>query len=68
MVHEKLAARKAGTFTRFDVFARPIKDNRSKEILPEGKRLTQKDLEGLPGCKVCMNWLAEGILGQIPPK
>ena len=68
VVREKLAAMKAGTFTRFDVFAGPIKDNRGKEVLPEGKRLTQEDLEGLPGCKVCMNWLAEGILGQIPPK
>jgi basic membrane protein A len=67
-VRSKLADMKAGKFTRFDVFAGPIKDNQGKTVLAEGQRLTQADLEGLAGCTVCMNWLAEGIVGQIPAK
>lgn len=68
LVREKLAAMKAGKLTRFDVFAAPLKDNQGKVVLPEGKRMTQEDLEGLPGCTSCMTWLAEGIVGQIPSK
>ena len=68
LVRAKLAEMKAGKFTRFDVFASPLKDNQGKVVLPEGKRMTQEDLEGLAGCTVCMNWLAEGVIGQIPAK
>ncbi len=38
------------------------------EVVPAGKKLTQQDLEGLPGCTVCMSWLAKGIVGEIPAK
>ena len=57
---------KAGKFTPFDLFAGPLKDNAGKEVLAAGQKLSQQDLEGLKGCTVCMNWLAEGIVGQIP--
>jgi basic membrane protein A len=68
LVRAKLAEMKAGKFTRFDVFAGPLKDNRGQVVLPEGKRMTQTDLEGLADCTVCMNWLVEGIVGQLPAK
>jgi basic membrane protein A and related proteins len=75
-VQEKLAAMQAGEFTRFDLFTGPINDNQGNEVVPAGVSLTQSDLEGIdatlgealgrPGCTVCMNWLAEGIIGEIP--
>jgi basic membrane protein A len=67
-----------GEFTRFDVFAGPIKDNHGKEIVPAGEKLTQSDLEGIDAtvgaqigrdaCTYCMNWLAEGFVpdAEIP--
>lgn len=80
LVKAKLADMLAGKFTRFDVFKGPIKDNTGKEIVPAGVSLTQEDLEGIDAgtikafnltdrtaCKVCMNWLADGIQGTIPP-
>jgi basic membrane protein A len=67
-VRAKLAAMRAGTFTRFDVFAGPIKDNHGRVVIPAGQKPTQVDLEGLKGCSVCMSWLAEGIIGEVPRK
>ncbi len=67
-VKELLAKMRAGSFTRFDVFAGPLVDNSGRERLPAGAKLTQQDLEGLEGCKVCMGWLAQGIVGQLPAK
>jgi basic membrane protein A len=79
LVQAKLAEMLAGTFTRFDVFKGPLMDNTGKEIVPAGQSLTQEDLEGIDAgtiaafnltdrtpCTVCMNWLADGILGTIP--
>jgi basic membrane protein A and related proteins len=79
LVKAKLADMLAGKFTRFDVFKGPIKDNTGKIVVPEGQSLTQEDLEGIDAgtiaafnltdrtaCKICMNWLADGILGTIP--
>ncbi len=68
LVKQKLADMKAGKFTRFDVFAAPLKDNKGNVVLPAGKKMTQEDLEGLKGCTVCMSWLAEGVVGEIPRK
>lgn len=68
LVKQKLADMKAGKLTRFDIFTGPIKDNRGRVVIPEGKKPTQEDLEGLKGCTICMSWLAEGIVGQIPAK
>ncbi len=79
IVQDILAKMLAGEFTRFDVFKGPIKDNTGKIIVPEGQSLTQEDLEGIDAstieafnltdrtaCKICMNWLVEGIQGTIP--
>ncbi len=63
-----------GKFTRFDIFKGPIKDNKGNLVVPEGKSLSQSDLEGIknvpgrPDCKICMDWLAEGTAGQLPGK
>jgi basic membrane protein A len=77
-VQEVLDQMRAGAFTRFDVFAGPIKDNHGNEVVPAGEKLSQSDLEGIdatlgaelgrPGCTYCMNWLAEGIVpdAEIP--
>jgi basic membrane protein A len=70
-VKDTLAKMLAGEFTRFDVFAGPIKDNKGNQILAEGAKLEQADLDQFPNaagdnCKVCMNWLVEGINGEIP--
>ena len=66
LVQQKMADMKAGKFTRFDIFAGPIKDNKGNVVIPEGTKLTQLDLEGLEGCTICMSWLAEGIIGELP--
>ncbi len=68
VVKEKLSLLRKGTLTRFDLFAGPQRDNRGNLVIPDGKRLSQADLEGLPGCSVCMSWLAEGIVGELPKK
>jgi len=67
-VKELLAKMQAGTFTRFDVFAGPLEDNTGKALLKAGEKLDDKDLEGLEGCKVCMGWLAKGVVGQLPER
>ena len=72
MVKDTLAKMQKGEFTRFDVFAGPIKDNTGKEIVPAGKKFEQADLDqfppGSPGleCKYCMKWWADGIKGELP--
>ncbi|HOX43620.1 MAG TPA: BMP family ABC transporter substrate-binding protein [Myxococcota bacterium] len=61
-----------GELDRFGVFSGPIRDNQGRLVVPEGKRLTQEDLEGLKGvpgrldCTTCMGWLADGIEGSLP--
>jgi len=72
LVEDTLAKMLAGDFTRFDVFTGEIKDNKGTVIVPAGEKLSQPDLDqfppGAPGseCKYCMNWLVEGIIGEIP--
>ncbi len=72
MVKDTLAQMLAGKFTRFDVFAGPIKDNKGKEIVPAGQKFVQSDLDqfppGAPGleCKYCMYWWADGITAELP--
>jgi basic membrane protein A len=66
LVKRKLEDMRAGRFTRFDIFAGPIRDNRGREVVAAGQRLSQQDLEGLSGCTICMGWLAEGVVGEIP--
>jgi len=72
LVKETLAKMLKGEFTRFDVFAGPIKDNTGKVIVPAGEKMTQPDMDqfppGAPGleCKYCMYWWAEGVTAELP--
>jgi basic membrane protein A and related proteins len=72
MVMDTLAKMLKGEFTRFDVFAGPIKDNKGKVIVPAGEKMVQADLDqfppGAPGmeCKYCMYWWADGITAKLP--
>lgn len=69
-VRDLLVKMEKGEFTRFDVFAGPINDNKGNVILKEGEKLEQLDLDAFPefnlGCKVCMKWWAEGITAELP--
>jgi basic membrane protein A and related proteins len=70
-VKDTLAQMLAGKFTRFDVFAGPLKDNTGKQLLAAGEKLQQSDLDqfppGAPGseCKTCMHWWNEGINANL---
>jgi basic membrane protein A len=72
LVRDTLAKMLAGEWTRFDTFAGPIVDNTGKEILAEGAKLEQSDLDqfppGAPGneCETCMYWWADGITVELP--
>ena len=72
MVKDTLAKMLNGEFTRFDVFAGPIKDNAGKVIVPEGEKMVQADLDQFPpgaeglACKYCMYWWAEGVTAELP--
>jgi len=69
-VKDILAKMLKGEFTRFDVFAGPIKDSTGKEIVPAGEKLQHVDLDQFPGgaikCKYCMYWWAEGVTAELP--
>ena len=80
MVQAKIADMVAGKFTVQDVFKGPIKDNTGKVVIQAGQKITPEDLFGIDAatiksmnltgrtaCAVCMNWLADGIQGTIPP-
>ena len=72
LVEDTLAAMLAGEFDRFDVFAGPIVDNQGNEILAEGEKMVQADLDqfppGAPGleCDACMYWWADNIVAALP--
>ena len=72
LIKDTLAQMLAGEFTRFDVFAGEIKDNKGTVIVPAGERFEQADIDqfppGAPGleCKYCMYWWAEGITAELP--
>ena len=71
LVRDTLAKMLAGDFDRFDVFAGPLVDNTGKELLKDGEKLEQSDLDqfppGAPGaeCKTCMYWWNEGITSEL---
>jgi len=73
LVRDTLAKMLSGEWTRFDTFAGPITDNTGKEVLAEGEKLVQSDLDqfppGAPGneCETCMYWWADGITVELPP-
>jgi len=70
MVKDTLAKMLAGEFTRFDVFAGPIKDNQGKEVLGAGQKMEQIDIDCFAGgdvpCKTGMYWWADGITAELP--
>ena len=72
LVKDTLAKMLAGQFTRFDVFAGEIKDNKGNVIVPAGEKMQQADLDQFPPgaeglkCKYCMYWWADGILAELP--
>ncbi|MET0801380.1 MAG: BMP family ABC transporter substrate-binding protein, partial [Actinomycetota bacterium] len=48
LVRDTLAKMLAGEWTRFDTFAGPITDNTGKEVLADGAKLEQSDLDQFP--------------------
>jgi len=70
MVKDTLAKMLAGEFTRFDVFAGPIKNNQGKEVLGAGQKLEQIDIDCFAGgdvpCKTGMYWWADGVTAELP--
>lgn len=71
LVKDTLAAALAGKFTRFDVFAGPITDNKGNVVLAEGARMEQADIDCFavgdsPRCKVGMYWWLDGITAELP--
>jgi basic membrane protein A len=70
MVRDTLAKMLAGEFTRFDVFAGPIKDNQGKEVLGAGQKMEQIDIDCFAGgdvpCKTGMYWWADGVTAELP--
>ncbi|MFN8410805.1 MAG: BMP family ABC transporter substrate-binding protein [Anaerolineales bacterium] len=69
-VKDTLAAMLAGKFTRFDVFAGPIKDNKGNVVLADGQKMEQIDIDCFAGgdvpCKTGMYWWADGITAELP--
>jgi basic membrane protein A len=69
-VKDTLQQMQEGKFTRFDVFAGPIKDNKGNEILPAGAKLEQIDIDCFAGgevpCKTGMYWWTDGITAELP--
>jgi basic membrane protein A and related proteins len=72
MVKDTLAKMLKGEFTRFDVFAGEIKDNKGNVVVPAGEKMQQADLDQFPPgaegleCKYCMYWWADGVTAELP--
>jgi basic membrane protein A len=73
LVKDTLAKMLKSDTGRFDiVFAGPLVDNTGKQLLAEGEKLVQSDLDqfppGAPGneCTTCMYWWADGIKAKLP--
>jgi basic membrane protein A and related proteins len=72
LVKDTLAKMLKGEFTRFDVFAGEIKDNKGNVIVPAGEKMVQADLDQFPPgaagleCKYCMYWWADGVTAELP--
>ena len=72
MVKDTLAKMLKGEFTRFDVFAGEIKDNKGNVVVPAGEKMVQADLDQFPpgaeglSCKYCMYWWAAGVVAELP--
>ena len=71
MVRDTLALMLAGKFTRFDVFAGPIKDNKGNVVLAAGEKMAPEDIDCFAvgtdaRCKVGMYWWASGVTAELP--
>ena len=70
LIKDTIQAALDGKFTRFDVFAGPITDNKGKEIVPAGGKIEQIDIDCFAGgdvpCKTGMYWWAEGVTAELP--
>jgi basic membrane protein A len=70
LIRDTVAAALAGDFTRFDVFAGPITDNKGNTVLADGARLEQIDIDCFAGgevpCQTGMYWWADGITAELP--
>lgn len=72
LVKAKLADMLAGKFTRFDVFAGPVKDNKGNVVVPAGTKIQQCDIDQFkPGAKECpanfgMYWWNENFIAELP--
>jgi len=72
LVKDTMAQMLAGKFTRFDVFAGEIKDNKGNIIVPAGEKIVQADIDQFPPgaeglkCQYCMYWWADGITAELP--
>ena len=70
LVKDTLAKMLAGKFTRFDVFAGPIKDNKGNTVVADGQKIEQIDIDCFAGgavpCKVGMYWWADGVTAELP--
>jgi basic membrane protein A len=74
LVKDTLATMLGSSTARFDiVFAGPIVDNTGKQLLAEGEKLEQADLDQFPPgaegnpCQTCMYWWNDGINAKLPP-
>jgi basic membrane protein A len=70
LIQDTLKAALEGKFTRFDVFAGPIKDNKGNTVVPDGGRIEQIDIDCFAGgavpCQTGMYWWADGITAELP--
>lgn len=72
LIKDTLAKMLAGEFTRFDVFAGPITDNKGNVIVPAGEKMQQSDLDQFPpgaeglSCKYCMYWWNQNVTAELP--
>lgn len=72
LVKDTLAQMLAGEFTRFDVFAGPIMDNAGGEVIADGMKMEQSDMDQFPPgalgleCTYCMYWFNENIIQEKP--
>lgn len=71
-IKQVLSDAQAGKFDRFSVFTGPIKDNKGNVVVPEGKTITQCDIDQFkPGTDACkaeygMYWWNENVSAELP--
>jgi basic membrane protein A len=70
LIRDTLDKMLEGEFDRFDVFAGPITDNQGNQVLAEGEKMTQDDIDGFKQfgspCEICMYWWNENVTAELP--